>query len=104
MTKQELLDYIEEYAWNYGRFWHTGSHGKIAGNIEERMLKPEEALDDIQVVRLTNEGRQRILDRINQNRFSSDHDTEEKMSKALREYYESEIEFLKKLIREMLRG
>lgn len=41
---KELEEYINLYAWNYGRFYHVGSAERILEKVSERMELPEEFL------------------------------------------------------------
>lgn len=45
MNLKELEDYINMYAWNYGRFYHAGDAEKIKEKVAERMDLPHEFLE-----------------------------------------------------------
>ena len=44
LDKQKLIEYIYDFAWNYGRFYHLGSAEKIKEAVKERLQLPEEFL------------------------------------------------------------
>lgn len=43
----KIKEYINEYAWNYGRFYHVGDADKIVEKIGERLVLPDEYLEPI---------------------------------------------------------
>ena len=47
MTTSKIEKYINEYAWNYGRFYHVGNADKIVEQISQIMVLPNEYLKDI---------------------------------------------------------
>jgi len=45
--KENLIPYIYDFAWNYGRFYHIGDAEKIIAAVKERMQLPEEFISEI---------------------------------------------------------
>lgn len=44
--KQKLIDYIYDFAWNYGRFYHTGDAEEIKKKVSELLMMPEEFVEE----------------------------------------------------------
>lgn len=46
MNKDELIEYIYEFAWQFGRAYHIGDFEKIKASISERFQLPEECFSE----------------------------------------------------------
>lgn len=47
--KENLIPYIYDFAWNYGRFFHVGDAEKIIAVVKERIQLPEEFISEIKL-------------------------------------------------------
>ena len=45
----KVKDYIYDFAWRYGKYYHVGDSEKIMENVSQLILTPEEVCKEIQI-------------------------------------------------------
>lgn len=68
VNEQRLIDYIYEFAWRYGKYYHIGDAEKILEQIKETFQLPEEFLKGVQPVGI---GKQTICKILMDNRYKT---------------------------------